>query len=253
METIPDNLVKFFEDNPRPALAFSGGVDSTYLMYVCRRLEVNMIPVFYTGGFQTVAQLVNVENLCKYYNFSPEFIEDDIFEHEDIIANGPDRCYLCKKRMMGLMWKRVRKFGSKYMMDGTNASDDPATRLGMKALEELGVRSPLRDCGLTKEDVRRLSKEARLSTWDLPSDSCLATRIPTGTPLTWENTQRVNYVEKDIRVMGFKDIRVRDIDGNALLETLPSQKDLLEELKPDIEEVLLKHYKSVSYGERKPE
>ena len=253
METIPDNLVKFFEDNPRPALAFSGGVDSTYLMYVCRRLEVNMIPVFYTGGFQTVAQLVNVENLCKYYNFSPEFIEDDIFEHEDIIANGPDRCYLCKKRMMGLMWKRVRKFGSKYMMDGTNASDDPATRPGMKALEELGVRSPLRDCGLTKEDVRRLSKEARLSTWDLPSDSCLATRIPTGTPLTWENTQRVNYVEKDIRVMGFKDIRVRDIDGNALLETLPSQKDLLEELKPDIEEVLLKHYKSVSYGERKPE
>jgi len=253
METIPDNLVKFFEDNPRPALAFSGGVDSTYLMYVCRRLEVNMIPVFYTGGFQTVAQLVNVENLCKYYNFSPEFIEDDIFEHEDIIANGPDRCYLCKKRMMGLMWKRVRKFGSKYMMDGTNASDDPATRPGMKALEELGVRSPLRECGLTKEDVRRLSKEARLSTWDLPSDSCLATRIPTGTPLTWENTQRVNYVEKDIRVMGFKDIRVRDIDGNALLETLPSQKDLLEELKPDIEEVLLKHYKSVSYGERKPE
>jgi uncharacterized protein len=253
MDTIPDNLVKFFEDNPHPALAFSGGVDSTYLMYVCRKLEIDMIPVFYTGGFQTVAQLVNVENLCKYYNFNPEFIEDDIFECEDIVANGPDRCYLCKKRMATLMWKRVKKFGSKYMMDGTNASDDPATRPGMKVLEEMGIRSPLRECGLTKDDVRRLSKEARLSTWDLPSDSCLATRIPTGTPITWENTQRVNYVEKEIRVMGFKDIRVRDIDGNARLETLPSQSDLLEEMKPEIEKVLLQQYKSVSYGERKPQ
>ncbi|MBP5735628.1 MAG: ATP-dependent sacrificial sulfur transferase LarE [Candidatus Methanomethylophilaceae archaeon] len=251
METIPDNLVKFFEDNPKPALAFSGGVDSTYLMYVCRRLDVDMIPVFYTGGFQTVAQQVNVENLCQRFNFNPEFIEDDVFECKEIAANGPDRCYLCKKRMATLAWKRVKKFGCKYMMDGTNASDDPATRPGMRVLDELGIRSPLRECGLKKEDIRRLSKEAGLPTWDLPSDSCLATRIPTGTPVTRENTQRVNYVEKEIRVMGFKDIRVRDIDGNARLETLPSQKDLLEEMKPDIEAVLLKHYKSVTYGERK--
>ena len=151
------------------------------------------------------------------------------------------------------MWKRVKKFGCKYMMDGTNASDDPAVRPGMKVLDELGIRSPLRECGLTKDDVRRLSKEAGLPTWDLPSDSCLATRIPTGTPVTRENTQRVNYVEKEIRVMGFKDIRVRDIDGTARLETLSSQIDLLEEMKPEIEKILLQQYKSVSYGERKPQ
>ena len=252
METVPDSLIEFFEKNPSPALAFSGGTDSTYLMYVCRRLDVDMIPIFYTGGFQTVGQVMNVYNLCQRYNFNPEFVEDDILVDAEIAANREDRCYLCKKRMLKLMWNRVKKFGCKYMMDGSNASDDPASRPGMKALEEFSVRSPLRECGLTKPEIRRLAKEANIPNWDMPSESCLATRIPFGTEITEENLQRTSRVEKEIRVMGFKDIRVRTVGNGALLETLPSQKDLLEENKGSIEELLLKHYDSVSYGERKP-
>jgi len=251
METIPDNLVKFFEDNPKPALAFSGGVDSTYLMYVCRRLEVDMIPITYTGGFQTVAQLANASNTSQRYNFTPEFIEDDIFECKDVIANNEDRCYLCKKRMMGLIQKRAKKVERKYVMDGTNASDESADRPGMKALEELGIRSPLRECGITKEEVRRLSKLAGLPSWDRPPEACLATRIPYGNMITEEALHRADLVEKEIRLMGFKDIRVRDSNGAATLETLPSQKDMLEEMKPDIEKLLLEKYDSVSYRERK--
>jgi len=229
MDGIPDSLVQFFKENPKPALAFSGGTDSTYLMYVCRRLDVDMIPVYFLGSFQTVGELVNVENLCKRYEFNPEFIEYDTFKEKDIVANNADRCYRCKKLMFTKMWDRVKQFDRKYMMDGTNASDNRDDRPGMKALEELGVRSPLKECGITKADVRRLSREAGLNSWDFPSNSCLATRIPTGTVITEENLDRTERVEKDLRLIGLRDIRVRTVDeDNALLEVLPSQQDFLE-------------------------
>ncbi len=252
MEGIPESLVQFFKDNPKPALAFSGGVDSTYLMYVCRRLDVDLIPVFFMGEFQTVADLVNVENLCKRYNFNPEFIEVNVMAYKDLTENGENRCYLCKKLMFIKMWERVKQFDRNYMMDGTNASDSPEERPGMKALEELGVRSPLRECGLTKEDVRRLSREAGLNTWDQPSNSCLATRIPHGMKITRDLLMRTNMAETDLRAFGLKDIRLRTtMDGNALLEVLPSQQDFLEEHKEEIERMVLDYYPGVSYGTRK--
>lgn len=252
METIPDNLAEFFEKNPRPALAFSGGVDSTYLMYVCRELDVDMIPVFYTGGFQTVAQLVNAENLCQRYKFTPSFVEDNILTVPEVVANGENRCYQCKKRMITAMWNQVKGFDRAYMMDGTNASDDPSNRPGMRFLEEFGVRSPLKECGLTKPDIRRLSKAASIPIWDMPSDSCLATRIPTGTALTVDDLVRTERAEKGVRMLGLKDIRVRTSGNAAILETLPSQKDVLEENKDEVEDILLRYYDSITYAERKP-
>lgn len=252
METVPDSLAEFFERNPHPALAFSGGVDSTYLMYVCRELDVDMIPVVYTGGFQTVAQLVNAENLCQRYKFNPSFVEDDILSVPEIVANKEDRCYLCKKRMMTLMWNQVKGFGREYLMDGTNVSDDPIGRPGMRALEEFGVKSPLRECGLTKTDIRKLSKAAAIPIWDLPSDSCLATRIPFGTELTVDNLARTERAEKGVRMLGLKDIRVRTSGDTAILETLPSQKDILEENRDGIEDIILRYYDSIEYAERKP-
>ena len=252
METIPDNLKEFFEKNPHPALAFSGGVDSTYLMYVCRELDVDMIPVVYTGGFQTVAQLVNAENLCQRYKFNPSFVEDDILSDPEIATNGEDRCYLCKKRMMNLMWDQVKEFGREYLMDGTNASDDPSNRPGMRFLEEFGVRSPLKECGLTKTDIRAYSKAASIPIWNMPSDSCLATRIQTGIELTDENLIRTERAEKGVRSFGLKDIRVRTTADGAILETLPADKDVLEKSKEEIEEVLLRYYDSIAYAERKP-
>lgn len=254
MDGIPDSLIKFFEDNPNPALAFSGGTDSTYLMFVCRRLNVDMIPVYFMGSFQTVGELVNVENLCKRYEFNPEFIEYDTLSDEEITANKPDRCYTCKKLMFTKMWDRVRQFDRKYMMDGTNASDCREDRPGMKALEELGVRSPLKECGLTKADVRRLSREAGINSWDFASNSCLATRIPTGTVITEELLNRTERAEKDLRLLGLRDIRVRMVDEDeALLETLPSQKDFVEEHKAEIERALHRYYDEISYGTRKTE
>ncbi len=254
MDGIPDSLVQFFKDNPNPALAFSGGSDSTYLMYVCRRLDVDMIPVYFMGSFQTVGELVNVENLCKRYGFNPEFIEYDTLSEKEIILNKEDRCYKCKRLMFKKMWNRVKQFNRKYMMDGTNASDDREDRPGMKALEELGVRSPLKECGITKADVRRLSREAGINSWDFASNSCLATRIPTGMVITEELLDRTERAEKDIRLLGFRDIRVRTVDEDTCcLEVLPSQQDFLEENRSEVERALLRHFDEVTYGVRKTE
>jgi len=137
-------------------------------------------------------------------------------------------------------------------MDGTNASDDPAARPGMRILDEMGIVSPLRICGITKDEVRRLSREEGIPDWDKPSDSCLATRIPTGTTITAEALERTYRSEKEIKALGFRGIRVRSIGGGARLEADPEQKDLLDANRDAIEKILLKYYDSVSYGERRP-
>lgn len=249
---IPDSLVEFFEKNPRPALAFSGGVDSTYLMFVCNRLNVDMIPVYVAGSFQTVNELVNVDNLCNRYGFSPLHLEVNTLATKEIVENDENRCYYCKKLMFYLMWSKVRQFNRAYLMDGTNASDDPAERPGMKALEEMGVRSPLRECGITKEDVRRYSKEAGIPNYDAPSNSCLATRIATGIPLTEDLLYRTEKAEKDLRMIGLTNIRVRTLENDrARLEVPESQLDFLEENKAEVEQTILKYYDGVTYGTRK--
>jgi uncharacterized protein len=136
------------------------------------------------------------------------------------------------------------------VIDGTNASDDYDLRPGMRAIQELGVRSPLREAGLTKEQVRELSREAGLPNWDLPSDSCLATRIPTGTVIDEKLLRRTEDAETEIETLGFRGFRVRTRGGSALLEVAPEQSGLLESCKETVEKVLLKYYDGVSYGER---
>ena len=249
--SIPQSLKDFFIENPRPALAFSGGVDSTYLMYVCRKLEIDMAPIFVLNGFQTTREFVNARNLCNRYYYDIKTAEIDSLSDANIAANGPDRCYLCKKRIFTLVTKWA-KSQDRYVIDGTNASDNPDDRPGMKALEELGVRSPLRECGITKPQVREYSRLAGIPNWDMPSDSCLATRVQTGMKLSYRTLEKVEKAEMQLRLLGFNYIRVRVTPEGARFESLPSQKDLLEESKDEVEEILLKYFDSVSYGERKP-
>ncbi len=251
MARIPVSMIEFFRSNPGPALAFSGGSDSAYIMYVCRELGVDMTPYFVYGPFQTEREYGRVKQLSEQMAFELKVIELDVLSDQSIAINDADRCYHCKRAVFEAIGSASKKDGKSYVMDGTNASDDVDSRPGMRALAEMGIRSPLRECGLTKEDVRRLSKEAGLPTWDLPSDSCLATRIPTGTVLTKELLDRTERAENDIRELGFTGFRVRTVGNSARLEILSSQSNLLEFKRAEVEEVLLKYYDSVSYGERK--
>ena len=137
--------------------------------------------------------------------------------------------------------------GYALILDGTNASDDALDRPGIRALREMGVRSPLRECGLSKGEIRRLSKEAGLFTWDKPAYACLATRIPTGQPITQELLSRIESAEDALFALGFTDFRVRVFHDAARVQLKPAQmqqaltrrSEILENMRPYFETVLL--------------
>jgi len=247
--SVPDELADALKGH-RPLLAFSGGVDSVYLLHACRESGIGTVPVFLMTGFQTKAQAEEAESMCQMMGSELKLYEDDVFQYPDIIENTEHRCYLCKRRIFSRLKDIAEELGCDCVMDGTNASDDPLQRPGMRALEELGIRSPLRECGLTKDDIRRLSKIAGLPTWDKPSDSCLATRIPVGMTITREMLERTETAERIVREYGLSDFRVRTKENGALLEVLPEQQSLLDSHRDDIGYRLSKLYGSVAYGIR---
>ena len=145
-------------------------------------------------------------------------IEADILAADTVAENPPERCYYCKRTLFSLLAERAASDGYTELLDGTNASDDPGDRPGTRALAELGVLSPLRDCGVTKAEVRRLSREAGLFTHDKPSYACLATRIPAGRRIEPEALRRIDEAEARLRALGYADLRVRLEEGGARLE-----------------------------------
>lgn len=250
---VPESLQKVLSDAERPVLAFSGGVDSAYLLYACRESGTDIVPYFVKGAFQTEKELKRARDLASSLGFDLAVLQFDVMSRDEILENTGERCYLCKRAIMGLIIDEAGRGGRNAVFDGTNASDDTGERPGMRVLGEMGIRSPLREAGLTKQDIRKLSKMAGLPTWNMPSDSCLATRIPQGTRITMEDLVRTETAEADIRELGFRDFRVRTVGRGALLETDAAQSDLLDKNRQIVEQTLLKYYDSVSYGIRRPQ
>lgn len=249
--SVPSDLRRFFEENLRPALAYSGGTDSTYLLYAARECGADVRAYLVQSQFQTESEIDDAIDTAEALGVEPLLRLCDVLV-SPIAENPPDRCYHCKVRVFEASRDSADTDGRTLIIDGTNASDDPAERPGMRALEELGIVSPLRLCGLTKTDIRRLSKEAGLPTWDRPSNSCLATRIPAGTAITQDLLFRTDCSEKNLRELGLREFRVKTSEDGARLETVPSERAFVETHKAEIERILLKYYPNVTYGERKP-
>ena len=216
-------LTEFFQANPKVALAFSGGTDSAFLLYAAKQCGCAVTPYFVHTPFQPQFELDDAQNLCRQLGIALTVIEHDILSHPEVSCNPSDRCYHCKKTLFALLIERARAEGSPIVIDGTNASDDADDRPGMRALQELGVVSPLRLCGITKPEVRRRSKEAGLFTHSKPSYACLATRIPTGKTIEHEMLRRVEAAESRLFAEGFSDFRIRVLDSTALLQ-VPAQQ-----------------------------
>lgn len=248
--SVPDVLVRRLKGT-HPLLAFSGGVDSTYLLYACGQSGADAVPIFLRTGFQKESQLEGAMGIGKELGYDVRVVEDDVFSYPEVVANTDDRCYLCKRRMFGKLKELADGLGCDCVIDGTNASDDPSGRPGMRALDELGVLSPLRECGLTKDNIRGLSKEAGLPTWDMPSDSCLATRIQAGTLITKELLERTEKAESILSEFGFVDFRIRTKDSGAVLEVRSEQQEILEGHKEEIGNRLSQLYDTISYGIRR--
>ncbi|MBO5994287.1 MAG: ATP-dependent sacrificial sulfur transferase LarE, partial [Firmicutes bacterium] len=190
-----ETLYEFFEKNPKVALAFSGGVDSSYLLYAAVNAGVDVCAYYAKSDFQPEFEFEDAKRLATELGAEMKIIYLDVLADPVVEANPADRCYYCKKHIFRAIIDRAKKDGYEVIMDGTNASDDPGDRPGVRALREYGVRSPLRDCGLTKTAIRELSKEAGLFTWDKPAYACLATRIQTDQKILYKTLKAVEASE----------------------------------------------------------
>lgn len=227
-------LHSFFAENPRVALAFSGGVDSAYLLYAAKSAGADVTAYYVKSAFQPEFELRDAQRLADELSARMTVLELDVLCDSTVTANPPDRCYHCKKRIFTAIAEAAKHDGYDMLIDGTNASDDAADRPGIRALRELSVRSPLRECGITKQQVRAFSREAGLFTWDKPAYACLATRIPTGEVITAENLGKTEQAEGFLEALGFRDFRVRLMGGSAKLQVRAEQLPLLMEKRNEI-------------------
>ncbi len=240
-------LQEFFTEHPKAALGFSGGVDSSYLLYAGIKAGADIRPYFIKTAFQPEFELEDAKRLCAQLGAELHIIKLDALANPDVVKNPANRCYYCKTGLFGTLQQRAKADGYTVLLDGTNASDDAGDRPGMKALTEMSVLSPLRLCGLTKAQIREFSREAGLFTWDKPAYACLATRVPTGEAITEALLARVEGAEQVLFSLGFTDFRVRVFYDAARVQLKPAQmqqalsrrSEILENMKPYFKIVLL--------------
>ena len=216
-------LQAFFSAHPKAALAFSGGVDSAFLLWAAKTCGCDVRPYYVHSAFQPEFELRDARRLAQEVGVPLTVLEADVLANAQVAANPADRCYHCKNALFSLLWEAARRDGCPVLLDGTNASDDAGDRPGMRALRELEVLSPLRLCSLTKDEVRRRSREAGLFTWDKPAYACLATRVSTGETITADVLSRVEGAENALFAMGFNDFRCRVFHGAARLQFTAEQ------------------------------
>jgi len=205
-------------------VAFSGGVDSTLLAKVAF-IELGEKTVAVTAKSPTYPQREFDESkkLAEEIGIRHIVIETAESDDPEFAANPPDRCYHCKKELFGKLAGLAKSEGLACLLDGSNDDDSGDYRPGAKAAEELGIISPLRDAGLTKPEIRELSKELGLPTYDKPALACLASRFPYGTAITQDALEQVGRAEEILREFGFRQVRVRHHGGTARIEVEPEE------------------------------
>ena len=238
------NLSQFWKENPKAAIAFSGGVDSAYLLYSAIQSGANVKAYYAKTAFQPAFELADAKKLANQLGAEMEILSIDVLSVPHVAENPKNRCYYCKTAIFSAISAAAKADGFDLLLDGTNASDEASDRPGMQALKELSVRSPLRECGLTKKEIRRLSKEAGLFTYDKPAYACLATRIPTGDTITPEKLSRTEEAEGYLHSLGLRDFRVRTLGDTARIQV--TESDLETVLKN--RKAIVSHLKALYSG-----
>jgi uncharacterized protein len=207
-----ESLLSSIRKMNRVAVAYSGGVDSTFLLKAAKEALGD------SGSLLAVTVEINsmpekdrdvTSDFCQKEGIDLIIVKVNELDIPGVVDNPPDRCYICKKVLFGRMLEEVKKRGDHILVDGSNVDDDGDYRPGMKALKELGVVSPLKEAGLTKQEIRELSKALGLPTWDTPSAACLSSRIPYGEKITVEKLRMIDNAEEYIKSLGIRQVRVR--------------------------------------------
>lgn len=240
------NLQSIIREMGSLLIAYSGGVDSTFLLKVAkdtlgdRVIAVTAKSLTYPRREHGEAQERARRLVARHLTIVSEELE--IPEFSD---NPPERCYYCKRELFSKLREIARKEGMNYVADGSNLDDVGDFRPGMRAAEEAGVRSPLKEAGLTKEDIRELSKGLGLSTWDKPSFACLASRFPYGDKITPKGLQMVAEAEEYLYGLGFKQLRVRQHQNLARIEV--SQEDIERFCDDSLRMMIVETLKGIGY------
>ena len=238
-------IEEFFKVNNKVAIAFSGGVDSVYLLYAAVNAGADVKAYCVKSAFQPEFEFEDAKKLAESIGSRLSVIEVDVLSDETVASNPPDRCYYCKQHIMSAITKAAKADGYDTVCDGTNASDDANDRPGFRALAEYGIKSPLRECGLTKPEIRKRSQEAGLPTWNKPAYACLATRILSGETITEEKLCITEKAENILTGMGFRDLRVRMRGRSALVQIEESRHAEALARENEIKEALSGLYEAV--------
>jgi uncharacterized protein len=227
-------------------VAFSGGVDSSLLLAAAHEALGNRA-VAVTARSPSFSRRENADavKVAALIGARQIFVDTQEMSNPQYRANPPDRCYVCKAELFRTLQEVARGEGLEQVIEGSNRDDARDYRPGVRALRELGIRSPFVEVGLTKEEIRHLSKEKGLPTWEKPALACLASRIPYGEEITPERLRRIELAEEAVRALGIRQVRVRDHGPVARIEV--SREDLDKAAAPEARERLVAALKALGY------
>ena len=246
LDTKEERLREIFRELDSVIVAYSGGVDSSYVAYVANA-ELGPRAVCITGQSASLPeyQRAEIEGVVQKFGFQHEVIQTEELENPGYRANNPDRCFFCKDELYTKLESVARTRGIKSIVDGSTVDDLGDYRPGRRAASQHAVRSPLIEAGLTKSEVRELSRRATLPTWDKPASPCLSSRIAYGTTVTIERLGKVDRGEEILREFGFREFRVRHHDLLVRIEIAPAEMDRV--LRKDLINELARRFRELGF------
>lgn len=241
------HLLDLLKDTPGLAIAFSGGADSAFLVAAALIAGVkSVLPVTVISDFFTAGEKERVIRLSQYLGITPIFVTANILDEARVTRNTDRRCYFCKLFLFSRVMEVAKKHGVRTLLHGANMDDLKEFRPGMDAARELGFKTPLVEAGFSKEQIRASSKILGLETWNLPAQSCLATRIPQGDIITKEKLVKIERAETCLHGLGFGQVRVRCHGGDiARIEAEPG--DLNRFVEPDVRQEIVQTFKRAGF------